>query len=56
MAVPASSKKQTKKQTTRLRKAREPKLAPSREVIEDDFGARLVRCKGSIPAHLDLEF
>jgi hypothetical protein len=29
-------------------------IALSRLALEDDFGARLVRCKGSIPADIDL--
>jgi hypothetical protein len=29
-------------------------IALSRLVLEDDFGARLVRSKGSVPAELDL--
>ena len=31
-------------------------LALSRLALEDDFGARLVARRGSIPAELDLEF
>jgi hypothetical protein len=30
-------------------------LALSKLAIEDDFGTRLVNCKGSIPADIDLE-
>ena len=31
-------------------------IALSRVALEDDFGPRLVRRKGSLPADLDLEF
>jgi len=31
-------------------------LALSRMALEDDFGPRLLRRKGSLPADLDLEF
>jgi hypothetical protein len=30
-------------------------LAPSKLAIENDFDTRLVNCKGSIPADIDLE-